>query len=69
MAEVRLEFPWGAIIVPGDGLIVGRDHGESCGTQIDAYDNVSRRHARVSVEAGSVFGNRLHATISTQEQP
>ncbi|SLD26671.1 Uncharacterized conserved protein, contains FHA domain [Mycobacteroides abscessus subsp. massiliense] len=102
VAEVRLEFPWGAIIVPGDGLIVGRDHGESCGTQIDAYDNVSRRHARVSVEAGSVFvedldstngttvngariaprlrtpvavgdvlgfGNRLHATISTQEQP
>ena len=66
------------------------------------YDNVSRRHARVSVEAGSVFvedldstngttvngarieprhrtpvavgdvlgfGNRLQATVSTQEQP
>ncbi|EHB48668.1 Forkhead-associated protein [Mycolicibacterium rhodesiae JS60] len=64
-AAVRLLFPWGPAIVPTDGLIVGRDHGQSCGTQIDGYDNVSRRHARISLEAGSVFVEDLDSTNGT----
>jgi FHA domain len=61
----QLQFPWGPVTVPADGLIVGRDYGESCGAQIDAYDNVSRRHARISVESGLVFVEDLDSTNGT----
>lgn len=63
--EVSLEFPWGAVAVPAGGLVVGRDHPQMCGRQIDTYDNVSRQHARITIQAGSVFVEDLDSTNGT----
>lgn len=60
-----LEFPWGAVAIPPAGLTIGRDFGAECGPQIDTYDNVSRAHARISLEDGQLFVEDVHSTNGT----
>lgn len=60
-----LEFPWGTVLVTPGGLIVGRDFADGCGDQIDTFDNVSRRHARISLEGGRLFVEDLESTNGT----
>jgi FHA domain len=61
----QLHFPWGPVTVPADGMTVGRDFGVECGTQIQAFDNVSRAHARLSLQAGQLVVVDLNSTNGT----
>jgi pSer/pThr/pTyr-binding forkhead associated (FHA) protein len=58
-AVLRLAFPTGNVEVPaGTSLLLGRDPAESLvAAAFSRYDNVSRRHATVTVDDGG------HATI------
>lgn len=60
-----LEFPWGTVAIPAGGLTVGRDFGGVCGTQIDTFDNVSRKHARIVLEDGQLSIEDLDSTNGT----
>jgi hypothetical protein len=62
---VALDFPWGRVAVPAQGLTVGRDFGEECGSEIEGFDNVSRRHAQITVEDGTAFVQDLDSTNGT----
>lgn len=63
--QVTLEFPWGPVAIPAEGLTVGRDFGADCGPQIEAFDNVSRRHAKITVETDHLFVEDLNSTNGT----
>jgi hypothetical protein len=63
--DVALEFPWGPAAVPADGLTVGRDFGAECGCEIEEFGNVSRLHARITVEDGNVFVEDLNSVNGT----
>ena len=60
-----IQFPWGEIAVPVEGLTIGREHTAACGADIDNYDNVSRSHARLTVHAGQLFVEDLDSTNGT----
>ncbi|MCK0177625.1 FHA domain-containing protein [Mycolicibacterium sp. F2034L] len=53
-AVVELRFPWGPVPMGPGELIVGRDHAEQCGAEIEEFSNVSRLHAKLSWQAGEV---------------
>jgi FHA domain/Double zinc ribbon len=65
---LRLSFPTGNVDVPaGTSLVLGRDPGESLvAAAFLAYDNVSRRHATVTVsDAGEATIRDEHSTNGT----
>lgn len=65
VSGAAVEFPWGSVEVPPEGLIVGRDFGLECGAQIDTFDNVSRTHASVSIAEGQLYVEDLGSTNGT----
>jgi hypothetical protein len=50
-----VQFPWGSVPVTAKVLLIGRDHGESCGAPIEEYTNVSREHAKIQYRDGRVI--------------
>ena len=46
-------------------MTVGRDFGDECGSEIEGFDNVSRRHAQISMEDGTIFVQDLDSTNGT----
>jgi FHA domain/Double zinc ribbon len=65
---LRLSFPTGNVEVPaGTSLVLGRDPGESLvAAAFLAYDNVSRRHATVTVsDTGKATIRDEHSTNGT----
>lgn len=65
VSGANIEFPWGAVEVPPEGLTIGRDFGHECGPEIDTFDNVSRLHARISIVEGQLFVEDLGSTNGT----
>lgn len=65
VSGAAVEFPWGPVTVPPEGLTVGRDFDHACGTQIETFDNVSRTHAAINITDGRLFVEDLGSTNGT----
>ena len=61
---VLLRFPWGAVPV-ATSITIGRDFASSCGEPIRTFDNVSRRHAQLTVADDGAYIEDLASTNGT----
>jgi FHA domain-containing protein len=62
---LALVFPWGVETLPADrALAIGRENSPLAG-RLAAYPNISRRHAEVSVDGGSITVTDLGSANGT----
>ncbi|SEH46797.1 FHA domain-containing protein [Mycolicibacterium rutilum] len=52
--DTELRFPWGPVALEEGELIIGRDHADRCGAQIEEFTNVSRLHAKLTLRDGQL---------------